>query len=213
MFAVDHILVSDELLDAPFACNLGACLGGCCVQGDAGAPLEPEERAELERVFPKVKKYLRPEALRVIEEEGLWEETQPGRYATTCVGKAECVFVTYEGPIAKCAIQKAYFEGRVDFPKPVSCHLYPIRIQHFGDFDTLNYEQIPLCNPARKQGCRSGMQVVDYLREPLVRKYGKAWYEKFRETVGARREALGMIPENQVPGISSGQESCGTSPC
>lgn len=213
MFAVDNILISDELLDAPFSCNLGACLGGCCVQGDAGAPLEPDERADLERVFPRVRKYLRPEALRVIEEDGLWEETHPGHYATTCVDNAECVFVTYEGRVAKCAIQKAYAEGRVDFPKPISCHLYPIRIQRVGEFDTLNYDQIPLCNPARKQGCRSGIQVADYLREPLVRKYGEAWYEKFRKTVDERRAALGITPKTQGVRTSGGQDSSASTPC
>jgi hypothetical protein len=147
MFAVENILISDDVLDAPFACNLGACLGGCCVQGDSGAPLEPEERAVLEQAVPKVRKHLRPEAREVIEERGVWEEIAPGRYATTCVGQAECVFVTYEGPVAKCALQKAHREGQLDFPKPISCHLYPIRAQQHGDYEILNYEQIPLCDP------------------------------------------------------------------
>lgn len=192
MFAVDNILISDELLDAPFACNLGACRGGCCVQGDAGAPLEPDERAELERALPKVWKYLPPEARAVIDGRGVWEEVEPGRYATTCVGAGACVFVTYEGPVAKCALQKAYLEGRIDFPKPVSCHLYPVRTETYGTYEVLNYEQIPLCDPARTWGCRSGVQLVDFLRAPLVRKYGQAWYEKFVQTCEARREALGV---------------------
>lgn len=191
MFAVDNILVSDELLDAPFACNLGACLGGCCVQGEAGAPLEPDERAELERVLPRVRKYLRREALDVIEAEGVWEESAPGHYTTTCVGGAECVFVIYEGPVAKCAIQKAYREGRVDFEKPISCHLYPIRVQAFGEFEALNYEQIELCSPGRKYGSRTGTQLVDFLRAPLVRKYGEAWYDRFRAACAERRALAG----------------------
>ncbi len=195
MFAVDKILVSDELLDAPFSCNLGICLGGCCVQGDSGAPLEPEEREELERVLPRVRKYLRPEALQVIEKQGVWEEVEPGRYAVPCVNNAECVFVTYEGPAAKCAIQKAYYEGRIDFPKPISCHLYPLRIERYGEYEALNYEQIPLCNPARTDGCRKDIQLADFLREPLVRKYGEAWYREFRNVCKARRELLRREPE------------------
>lgn len=190
MFVVGNVLISDELLDAPFACNLGACQGGCCVQGDAGAPLEPDERERLEAVLPRVRKYLRPEALEVIDARGVWEEVAPDQYATTCVDGAECVFVTYEGPVAKCAIQKAFREGRVDFEKPISCHLFPVRVQRYGELETLNYEQIALCDPARKQGRRQHVQLADFLRAPLVRKYGEAWYEEFRQACEARRAVL-----------------------
>ena len=192
MFAVNNILVTDELLDAQFACNLGACLGGCCVQGDSGAPLELDERRELENVFPRVKKYLRQEALDVIEEQGVWEETEPGKYATTCVDNAECVFVFYEGPVAKCAIEKAYLEGRVNFRKPISCHLFPIIAEKFGDVEALNYEQIALCNPAKKHGSKHGIYLINFLREPLVRKYGEDWYKQFRSACKKRRNDLGL---------------------
>lgn len=192
MFAVDNILVSDELLEARFACNLGACLGACCVQGDSGAPLEDHEREKLDEVLPIVRKDLRPEALAVIEREGTWEETSSGQYATTCVDGAECVFVTYDGPVAKCAIQKAYREGRTDFPKPVSCHLYPIRVENYGDVEALNYEKIGICEPGRRCGTRSGVLLADFLEEPLVRKYGEEWYARFRETLEERRKVLGV---------------------
>lgn len=190
MFAVEHVLVSDEILEAPFCCNLGACLGGCCVQGEAGAPLETEERAELEDILPAVRKYLRPEALEVIERDGVWEEVSDGRYATNCVDGAECVFVMYEGEIAKCAIQRAYEEGKVDFPKPVSCHLFPVRIRNHAEIDVLNYERVGLCNPALKKGNRQGVQLADFLRAALVRKYGESWYSSFREACEKRRDAL-----------------------
>ena len=192
MFAVGNVLVSDELLDAPFSCNLGACLGGCCVQGDSGAPLEPEEREELEKILPRVRKYLRPEALEIIDDKGVWEEVKPQQYATPCVNHAECIFVTYEGPVAKCAIEKAYFNGEISFRKPISCHLFPIRAERYGDLDALNYEQIPLCNPAIKSGTKKNIQVLEFLREPLVRKYGETWYEQFLSAVDERREALGL---------------------
>ncbi len=195
MFVVDDILVSDELLDASFACNLGACRGACCVHGDSGAPLEPEERAELERRLPRVRKHLRPEALKVIEKQGVWEEVGPERYATTCVGGAECVFVTYEGPVAVCALQKAHAGGRIDFPKPISCHLYPIRVEKIGGMDALNYEQIDLCRAARTCGVRKGVALADFLREPLIRKYGAAWYNTFQEIRAARR--LMLIEESE----------------
>jgi hypothetical protein len=189
MFAVDHVLVSEELLDAPFCCNLSACLGGCCVQGDSGAPLEAEERAELEEILPVVRKYLRPEALEVIEEKGVWEEISTGQFATTCVGGAECVFVTYEGPVAKCSIQRAYQEGRVGFPKPISCHLFPVRVENFGDLDALNYERIGMCDAAVRKGRRQGIPLHQFLREPLIRKYGEAWYDKFEDVCEERKSA------------------------
>ncbi len=184
MFAIDDVLVSDALLDAPFACHLSRCLGGCCVHGDRGAPLEPDERAELERALPAVARDLRPEALEVIDEEGAWVEEEPGRYGTACVGGRECVFVVYDGdprrPVAKCALQQAHRAGRIDFEKPLSCHLFPVRIETVGETDLLNYERIGLCSPAIQRGRRHATQLYDFLREPLTRKYGAAWYEQFR---------------------------------
>lgn len=192
MFVVDDILISDAVLGAHFACNLGACHGACCVQGDSGAPLEPEERAVLEAALPRVRSYLRPEALRVIEDEGVWEAS-PGKhddYATTCVAGAECVFVTYEGPVAKCALQKAHLAGRIDFVKPISCHLYPLRIEQVGGHTVINYEQIDLCAPARRHGQRHGTLLVDLLQAPLERRFGAAWYEKFRRACDERLRVL-----------------------
>lgn len=190
MFAVDNVLISDDLLDAPFSCNLGACHGACCVQGESGAPLEPEETVALDRLLPIVLADLRPEARAVIAERGAWEEIAPGEYATTCVDRAECVFVTYDGPVAKCALQKAHLAGKVDFPKPISCHLFPIRVEDFGEVDALNYEQVGLCTSAVRKGRRNGVQLHDFLQEPLVRKYGEAWYRKFRDACEERRELL-----------------------
>jgi hypothetical protein len=189
MFVVGDKLISDAILEAPFACNLGACRGACCVQGDPGAPLEPEERAELERLLPVIRGDLRPEALAVVEQDGVWEEID-GEYFTTCVDHAECVFVVYDGPVAKCAIQKAYHEGRVDFPKPVSCHLFPIRVARHGAYEVLNYERISPCDPARAHGRRHNVLLVDLLREALERKYGPAWYAAFRQACEERVREL-----------------------
>lgn len=190
MFAVENILISDDVLDAPFACHLGRCKGACCVIGDRGAPLEPEERAELERVLPTIEKDLRPEALRTIQRDGVWVEEEPGEYATTCVDGRECVFVVYDRGVAKCAIQQAYHAGRVDFEKPVSCHLFPIRVEEYGGATVLNYEQIDLCQPAVQHGRRLHTQLYDFLREPLTRKFGAAWYERFRTACIERAAAL-----------------------
>ena len=198
MFAVDHVLVSDAVLDAPFACDLGACLGGCCVHGASGAPLEPEERDALERALPVVERDLRPEARATIRRDGVWEEVAPGDYATTCVDGRECVFVVYEGggsrPVAKCALQRAHHQGRLAFEKPISCHLFPLRVERHGEgadaVEVLNYERIGLCDPAVRHGRRAGIALADFLDRPLTRRYGAAWYARFRAAVADRRAAL-----------------------
>jgi hypothetical protein len=192
MFAIDHVLVSDDLIDAAFACDLGACHGACCVQGEAGAPLVRSELAGLERVVPSVEHLLTDEARAVIAERGPWEETFPGRLNTTCVPAGPCVFVTYEGPVAKCAIERAFREGRTDVHKPQSCHLYPVRIECYDEMEVLNYEQIPLCVGGRQRGGRLGILLADFLREPLARRYGDDWYARFRSHVAQKRAQKGL---------------------
>jgi len=194
MFVVDDVLISDDVVEAVFSCNLTACRGACCVQGASGAPLEKSELAEVEKALEVVRPKLRPEALEVIEEEGVWEEVAPGYYATTCVGDAECVFVRYDGPVAKCSIQEAFYAGKTDWEKPISCHLYPIRIKQLGEFEALNYEQIDICAPAIPHGKRLGVGLAEMLERPLSRKYGADWYAQFLLMVKERRDILGMQP-------------------
>jgi len=191
MFVVDDVLISDDVVQAAFSCNLTACRGACCVQGASGAPLETSELAKVDSVLDAVRGRLRPEALDVIDQEGVWEEIAPGHYATTCVGDAECVFVRYDGPVAKCAIQEAYHEGKVDFEKPISCHLYPIRVQRLGEFEALNYEQIDICAPGRVNGKDMGIGLAEMLQGPLTRKYGQDWYAQFLLMVKERRSVIG----------------------
>jgi len=191
MFVVDDVLISDDVVQAAFSCNLSACMGACCVQGASGAPLTKSELSEVESVLDAVRDRLRPEAIEVIEKEGTWEEVAPGHYATTCVGDAECVFVRYDGPVAKCAIQEAYHEGKVGFEKPISCHLYPIRIKKLGEFEALNYEQIDICAPGRVHGKEMGIGLAEMLERPLSRKYGADWYAQFLLMVTERRKVIG----------------------
>jgi hypothetical protein len=196
MFIVDNVLITDDLVEAAFCCNLGACHGACCVQGTSGAPLTVDELQEVEDVLPIIRNRLRPEALKVIEEKGVWEELGDDYYVTTCVGEAECVFVRYDGRVAKCSIQEAYHEGKTSFEKPISCHLYPIRVEQLGEYETLNYEQIDICKPAIPHGKRIGIGLAEFLEGPLVRKYGKGWYDQFMIMVLERREILGHDPTN-----------------
>ena len=190
MFVLDNILISDDLVDAPFTCNLGACHGACCVQGDSGAPLEEGEIPDLEAVLPVVEHRLRREAREIIREKGVWEETSPGQFGVTCVGASECVFVTYDGPVAKCSIEKAFEEGKTSFRKPISCHLYPIRIEQLGEFEGLNYEQMDMCQTGVRCGTRNDLQLTDFLAGPLTRKYGQKWVKSLKETIEYRRSVF-----------------------
>ncbi len=207
MFAVDHVLVSDDLLEAPFACDLGACRGACCVHGEAGAPITEAERADLEAVYPVVEALLTPEARRVVAREGVWEETAPGHYNTTCVpagkhGSGACVFTTFArgagGPIALCSIEKAQRAGRTEIAKPLSCALYPIRVQTYGDLDVLNYDRIELCDPGRACGAQAGVELADFLEAPLTRRYGSLWVGRFKTALAERRAALRPVPSSSL---------------
>lgn len=214
MFAVDHVLVSDALLDAPFCCALSACKGGCCVEGDRGAPLLPEERDELERALPIVGPRLRPEAHEVIGREGVWEGNDREGYATTTVGGRECVFVVYRKGIALCALQEAYRQGKLAWEKPISCHLYPIRVETYGEgesrVEVLNVESIEMCAPAIPHGRRMGLQLAEFLARPLERRYGAEWVARFREALAERREILGIGPSGD--GASTSVPTAPTEP-
>ena len=214
MFAVDHVLVSDALLDAPFACRLGSCLGACCVHGDRGAPVEADERQALEDALPVVEARLRPEARAEIARRGVWEGTARDGYHTTTVNDRECVFVVYDSPprpggeapgrpVAKCALQQAHWAGQLDFEKPLSCHLYPVRAETWGEgadaVDVLNYERIELCAPAVPHGERTGVQLADFLERPLTRKYGADWFGRFRHALRQRRQDVGIGPQDPAP--------------
>ena len=206
MFAVDHVLVSDALLDAPFACHLGSCLGACCVHGDRGAPVEADEREALDDALPVVRDRLRPEALKEIDRKGTWEGNDRDGFHTTTVRGRECVFVVYDRAgagkeIAKCALQEAFWAGKLGFEKPLSCHLYPIRVETYGDgseaVEVLNYERIDLCEPAIPHGERTGVQLADFLERPLTRRYGAEWFGRFRETLAQRRLDVGIGPQGE----------------
>ena len=186
MFQIEKTLVSEEILENDFVCNLNACKGACCVEGDLGAPLEEHELAELEGAYEAVKPYLSEEGIKAIEKEGLYIKDFEGDYSTTTIGGKECAFAIYdEKGILKCGIEQAYFDGKTTFRKPVSCHLYPIRITKYDHYDALNYDRWDICSAACALGDKLGVPVYKFLKEALIRKYGEAWYEELcREIEG-----------------------------
>ena len=183
MIQVDDKIISLDVFEKHFVCDLNACKGACCVEGDSGAPLLKGEEKILDDIYEKVKPYMRAEGITEIENQGVAVYDTDGDLTTPLVNNRECVFVIDEKGISKCSIEKAYYAGEVDFKKPISCHLFPIRIKEYRDFDAVNYEEIKICKPACKCGSELEVPVYAFLKEPLIRKYGEAWYNKLLKTV------------------------------
>jgi hypothetical protein len=181
MIAIENTVVSEELLEKKFVCDLTRCKGHCCVEGESGAPLEKEELKELEAVFPVIKDMLTDDGLKAVAEQGLYLIDDDGDYVTPLVeGYRECAYTIFENGIAKCSIEKAYLEGKVSFRKPVSCHLYPVRITKYKSYDAVNYEKWSVCGPACRLGEELKVPVYVFLKDSLTRKYGEQWYDQLK---------------------------------
>lgn len=178
MLQIDKAILSMDILDRRFACDLKKCKGACCVLGDSGAPLEEDEVKILDEIYPTLKPFLRDEGIAAIEKLGTSVVDSDGDNVTPLVDNKECAYVVFEKGIAKCAIEKAYFENKISFRKPVSCHLYPIRITKYAEFDALNYHRWDVCKPAVANGQKEDIPIYIYLKESLTRKFGKEWYEQ-----------------------------------
>ena len=187
MIALGHTLVSEDVFDKKSVCDLNACKGECCVAGDSGAPLNKNELKVLDSVYPLVKPYMNQKGIAAVEKQGTYILDGDGDYTTTLVNEgAECAFVYFDNKnIAKCAIEKAYLEGKVDWKKPISCHLYPIRITEYKEYDAVNYHNWHICKPACECGQQLNVPVFKFLKDPLTRKYGAEWYEELESVYTA----------------------------
>ncbi|MBK9355925.1 MAG: DUF3109 family protein [Bacteroidales bacterium] len=184
MIAIDNTINSDDLGKVCFVCNLGICKGACCVEGDAGAPLDEQEISELEDNLDYIKPFMNQAGIEVIEQTGVFDYDSYGHYVTPLVNGIECAFVVFnEEGIAGCAIEQAWEAGKSKFRKPVSCHLYPIRISRYNDFDAVNYHQWHICRPALELGKKLDVPLYVFLKDSLIRKYGEKWYEKLCSSI------------------------------
>ncbi len=182
MIIIGNCILSDELMEEQFICDLPACLGACCVEGDSGAPLEEEETRVLESVLGRVSAFMIPEGIEAVNRQSCWVRDSDGDLTTPLVEGKQCAYVFFDGKgVAKCSIEKAFEEGLIDFRKPLSCHLYPIRIKKYPHYDALNYHRWPICEPARAFGSSRGVPVYRFLKDALIRKYGSGWYEELEE--------------------------------
>ncbi len=183
MIRVDDVILSEDIATAKFECDVSRCKGACCVVGDAGAPVSKSEIPVLRKAFRQLKDDLDPEAVKKAEAEGVVIGNSEEGYEINCVDSGECIFVQKnEYGIATCAIQAAYYQGRFNWEKPVSCHLYPVRLKHIAGMDYANFEYIPeLCSAGCKNGEKNGTYLADFLESALVRRYGRDWYNRFQE--------------------------------
>ena len=178
MIQIDDTIISEALLEKKFVCNLNACMGACCVEGDAGAPLEKNELEELENVFPLVKEYLSDKSIQALEED-LYTVDDDGEYVTQLVNGKECAFVFFdEKGISKCAIEQAYIDNKTSFKKPISCHLFPVRLTKYKSFTAVNYAYWDICDDACTLGEQLGVKTYQFLKEPLIRKFGENWFKE-----------------------------------
>jgi hypothetical protein len=180
MLIINDVLISDSLANTNFACNTAACHGACCIEGDSGAPLEKEEIGIIAEHLDVIKPFMEPEGLALLEKSGFHEIDSDNDVGTTCLPSGACVFVKHEGLTATCAIENAHRAGALPFVKPISCHLYPIRVKQIGEYTALNYHKWDICAPACSRGQNEKILLSDFLQEPLIRKFGQEWYSEFK---------------------------------
>jgi len=183
MIIIENTLISENVVERKFVCDLSKCKGECCVAGDAGAPLEEDEINILEEFYPLFKQYIPADGIEAIEKQGLFVVDDDNEFLTPLVEGKHCAYVYFEDDIAKCAIERAYNEGKINFRKPISCHLYPVRITSFNSIDALNYHEWEICKPACMLGEKLNVPAYKFLKEPLTRKYGSDWFKKLDEYI------------------------------
>lgn len=181
MIQIDDKILSVDILQKHFCCDLSKCHGACCVHGDSGAPMTHDEALILEDIFDRIKRYMKPAGIKAIKEQGIAVVDSDGDIVTPLIDGKECAYCIEEKGVSLCAIEKAWLNKKVDFRKPISCHLYPIRVKDFTTFKGLNYDQWHICEPARQLGKSLNMPVYKCLKDAIVRAYGEDFYQQIEE--------------------------------
>jgi hypothetical protein len=200
-----NTLISFDVFQKKFICHLEKCLGACCKEGNYGAPLEEYEINYLEKNISRIKPYMTKEALKLLEAEGFMGKDPENSIVTLCLQTGECVFVYADKGIIKCAIEKAFLEKKIKFQKPVSCHLYPIRLEKLKQYTAINYHHWHICEPACILGEKMDVPVYKFLKDALVRKFGKRWYQGLEKIAGEIDLDEIMKFRQQKPGVSKDQ--------
>jgi hypothetical protein len=178
MLRINDTIFSFDVLEKKFRCNIPVCLGNCCRYGDSGAPLSASEAHILDEIWDEVKPYLRPEGIAAIEKKGRSITDFENEKVTPLIGNEECAYTIFKDNIILCGIEQAWSDKKTGFRKPLSCHLFPIRIKYYSDFKAVNYEELAICSPARTSGAEEGIYVYEFLKEPLIRALGEEMYKE-----------------------------------
>lgn len=182
MLQIQDTLVTLDIVERFFICNLDRCHGECCIEGDAGAPITKQEYDKLKEILPEIWNDLMPQAQEVIKTEGVGYIDEEGDLVTQIIDGKNCVFTCYaENGMCQCAIERAYRQGRIDFYKPISCHLYPLRLQQFAQFTAVNFHRWKICKAAEVLGRQHGVRLYQFLKEPLIRRFGEEWYAELEQ--------------------------------
>lgn len=186
MLQINDKIIGLSLLEEKFVCDVEQCKGACCVQGDAGAPLLEEEIPVLKEIYTLIKPYLRPESVKAIDLQGTHVvDESDDEPVTPLLNEKECVYAIFEEGIARCAIEKAWSDGKISFRKPVSCHLYPIRVKEYENFTAVNYDRWPVCKPALLKGEKLNVPVFVFCRESIIRRFSKVFYRELEIAAGS----------------------------
>ena len=177
MFQIDNTLVSEEIVTSDFVCNLNACKGSCCVEGEAGAPLEQYETEYIEKNYKAIAPFLSEKGRASIENQGKFISLGKGEFETPLVENKECAYVVYGfNGVAQCGIENAFHAKKIDLKKPISCHLYPVRVKEYSEFKSVNYHRWHICSGACELGESLKIPIYQFVKDALIRKFGKKWY-------------------------------------
>ena len=188
MFQLGKTIVSEDILEKDFVCNLAACKGACCIDGDAGAPLELEETKIMQEIYLKVKPFMRQVGIDAVETQGTYITNEDGEFETPLIGGADCAYVMFDKKgTALCAFEEAYNQGETNWKKPVSCHLYPIRVKDYSEFSAVNYHKWDICDDACILGKELQVPVYKFVKQALIRKFGEDWYMELEKVAENRR--------------------------
>ncbi|TDU43268.1 uncharacterized protein DUF3109 [Gelidibacter sediminis] len=188
MFQLGKTIVSEDIIDKDFVCNLSACKGACCIDGDAGAPVELAETKILQDIYPKVKPFMRQAGIDAVEAQGTFITTEDGEFETPLINGADCAYVMFDNKgTALCAIEEAHNQGEIDWKKPVSCHLYPVRVKDYSEFSAVNYHKWEICDDACTLGKELQVPVYKFVKQALIRKFGEDWYMELEKIADGRK--------------------------
>ncbi|MCK0124915.1 DUF3109 family protein [Gelidibacter sp. F2691] len=188
MFQLGKTIVSEDIIEKDFVCNLSACKGACCIDGDAGAPVELAETKILQDIYPKVKPFMRQAGIDAVEAQGTFTTNEDGEFETPLIDGADCAYVMFDNKgTALCAIEEAHNQGEIDWKKPVSCHLYPVRVKDYTEFSAVNYHKWEICDDACTLGKELQVPVYKFVKQALIRKFGEDWYMELEKVAENRK--------------------------